>query len=156
LEKEMITCQFEDGGSTNNLRHVSATSVGIKGNQILLVKRSPSMILYPSTWVNPGGFLNKGETTAQGALRELVEETGYAGKVIELLRANDDPNRPDGTRQTVDFVYLVEVTEKVGDGDNESTEVKWFDLDKLPPESEFGFDHYESVQLYLTKAHSSR
>jgi 8-oxo-dGTP diphosphatase len=152
----MITCQFEDGGKTTNLRHVSATVIAIKGDKILLTKRAPSMTLYPDTWVCPGGFLDKGETTAQGALRELKEETGYEGQVVEMLRYNDDPSRPDGTRQTIDFTYIIDVLEKTGEGDDESTKIKWFDLDALPPESEFGFDHYESIQLYLTKVRSSR
>ena len=33
--------------------------------------------------------------------------------------------------------------------EKEIKEIKWFDLDKLPSQEEFAFDHLESIQLYL-------
>ncbi len=82
-------------------------------------------------------------------LRELKEETGYEGKIISLFRINDDPGRPRGDNQNVDFVYLVEAQERTGDPDKESSEIKWFDLESLPKEKDFAFDHYENIILYF-------
>jgi 8-oxo-dGTP pyrophosphatase MutT (NUDIX family) len=44
--------------------------------EILLMRRSPGRIL-PGLWQCVSGSLEAGETVAAGALRELVEETGY-------------------------------------------------------------------------------
>src|SRR6266581_2427371 len=36
-------------------------------------------------WLPPGGHLDKGEEPHKGALRELCEETGVQGRIINLL-----------------------------------------------------------------------
>ena len=142
----MIKCTFENGHIAN-LRHVTVDSLAIKGNQILLVKRA-AHLTNPNKYALPGGYLDRDETTAQAAVRELREETGYAGTVTDLFRICDNPDRRGEDRQNVGFIYLVEVGEKSGESDDEVVEVKWFDLDQLPDESEFAFDHFEHVMAY--------
>jgi 8-oxo-dGTP pyrophosphatase MutT (NUDIX family) len=46
------------------------------GIEILLLKRAPGRIL-PGLWQCVSGSLEAGETVTEGALRELVEETGF-------------------------------------------------------------------------------
>ena len=143
----MINCKFENGNKAS-LRHVTVGLIAVKGNQILLEKRAMHLT-NPGLYCIPGGYLDRDETLKDAVIRELLEETGYEGKIIKLIRIVDTPNRPKEDRQNVDFVYLVEVGEKVGDGDNESSEVSWFDLNNLPPAGEFAFDHYEDIEYYL-------
>ena len=52
-------------------------------NQLLLGKRAvePAM----GEWGLPGGFIEMGESMEQGALRELMEETGLEGKVLSFV-----------------------------------------------------------------------
>ena len=143
----MITCAFENDGK-DSLRHVVVDVLLIDGNKILLVKRT-GKLLESGKWALPGGFLARDETCEQGAMREVKEETGYEIQIIKLLRVVDNPDRPKEDRQNVSFVYIAKPLKKDGDSDNEVSEAKWFDLDKLPPVEEIAFDHYDNISIYL-------
>lgn len=143
----MITCKFEDGGDAQ-LRHVTVGALLInEKKEILLIKRA-SKHRY-GKYAIPGGFLSRGENTEEATLRELKEETGYDGKIVEIFRVNDSPKRPKEDRQNVDFLYIVE---KIGGEvafNNEALEIKWFSENALPPEEDFAFDHRESIEKYF-------
>lgn len=143
----MINCAFENGGE-GLLRHVVVDVLLIDGQKILLVKRV-GKLLESGKWALPGGFLDRDETTKQGAIREVKEETGYEIQIIKLLRIVDDPDRPKEDRQNISFVYVAEPRVKTGVADQESSEMKWFDLDKLPLVEEIAFDHYDNIKIYL-------
>ena len=142
----MITCYFENQNKVS-LRHVVVDNLLIDGNKILLVKRGPKYS-EPHKWALPGGFVDRDETTAEAAVREIREETGYQSKVVDLFRIIDHPDRPKEDRQNISFIYLVKPIKKVGDFDHEITNTKWFDLNKLPKVSDFAFDHYTNIKLY--------
>lgn len=146
----MIQCYFDDIRKVS-LRHVTvaAITLGKKKDEILLVKRAPNMKESPDKWSLPGGYLNRDERISEGVLRELKEETGYEGKIIDLFRINDNPDRPEEDTQNVDFVYLVEAGEKTRDHDGEVSDVRWFNLNDIPRKEDFAFDYYENVNLYL-------
>lgn len=145
----MIKCKFENGNGAD-LRHVTTGAIVVNRDRtkILLGRRSLK-ISNGGKYNLPGGFLNRDETTSEAILREVFEETGYKGKIISLFRINDSPKRPQEDRQNVDFAYVIEAEEKTGQQDWESTEIKWFDLDKLPAPEEFAFDHRETIDLYI-------
>ncbi len=143
----MITCYFENSHKTS-LRHVVIDMLVVKDNQILLVKRGPKYS-EPNKWALPGGFLDRNETIEQAVLRELQEETGYSGKIIKLFRIVDNPQRRHEDRQNVSFFYLVKPLKKIGGSDDEIAGVKWFDLDNLPPQKDFAFDHLETIKLFI-------
>lgn len=142
----MLTCTFENGNEAS-LRHVIVDTITVQDNKILLIKRAVHMS-NPNKYALPGGYLNRDEITAEGAIRETLEETGYKVKVNQLFLIIDNPNRKNEDRQNVNFTYLAEVEEKAGEADKEVTLVKWFYLDNLPPEKEFAFDHFEIISLY--------
>lgn len=142
----MISCEFEDGGKAS-LRHVIVDTLVIKDNKILLVRRT-AKLLENGKWGLTGGFMNRDETTAETAAREVMEETGWKVKNLRLLRINDRSDRPKEDRQNVAFVYFCAAVEKTGEADWESDEQKWFDLDDLPPKEEVAFDHADSIELY--------
>jgi ADP-ribose pyrophosphatase YjhB (NUDIX family) len=80
-------------------------------------------------WLPPGGHLEDGEEPQQGALRELLEETGLQGRVVSLLETPDvhtatipqlatpfcvlaEPipaNAGSEAHLHIDFVYVVEI-----------------------------------------------
>ena len=142
----MLTCVFEDGGKTS-LRHVVVDTLVIKDNKILLVKRALHLS-NGGKFGLIGGYVDRDETIREAVHREVLEETGYKVEIVRLLRIKDNPDRPREDRQNIAFSYIAHALEKVGDADDESTEVTWFDLDKLPGENEFAFDHYEDIALY--------
>ena len=140
----MITCAFEDGHPAR-LRHVVVHAVVEREGALLLVRRAEHL-LEGGKWGLPGGFVDRDETVAQGALRELREETGWEGRVTGLLRINSRPDRPAEDRQNVAFDFVIEPLRQVGRPDHESSEVAWIPLDRLPP---LAFDHGETVRAYL-------
>ena len=80
-------------------------------------------------WLPPGGHLNKGEEPHKGVLRELLEETGLQGRIIDLLGTpevgtsataqlpspfcilyeNITSELEHEAHMHIDFVYVVEV-----------------------------------------------
>lgn len=144
----MITCAFENGNKAN-LRHVTVKALTVNDkNEVLLAKRSQHVI-GSGKYDLPGGFLDHGENTEEGALRELFEETGVRGKVKFLLRINDNPKRRKEDRQNVDFIYIVKAIPGDFKVDKETSEVGWFSEDDIPDEEKFAFDHRDSILLYF-------
>ncbi|MDO8497381.1 MAG: NUDIX hydrolase [bacterium] len=142
----MITCRFEDGDKAS-LRHVVVDNLVIDNNKILLVKRASHMT-NPNKYGLVGGYVNRDETLKEAVIREIKEETGYLVKIELFFRIKDSPHRAQEDRQNISFVFTTSVVKKVGVPDTESSEVTWFELDKLPKPEEFAFDHYEDVELY--------
>lgn len=145
----MISCTFENGKKAE-LRHVVVDNLVVKDNKLLLVKRAKG-ISAEGKWGLVGGFMETDENLEQAVRREIFEETGFRLKDIKLLAIVDNPHRhpKEGERQNVAFVFVCDAGEQEGKADWESTEQKWFDLDKLPKEEEIAFDHYKMIQIYL-------
>ena len=79
-------------------------------------------------WTLPKGTLNPGETSADAALREVREETGYRCELVRELEAVTYWFQRNGQRikKTVRW-YLMRPLEKVGEHDHEVDEVLWAD-----------------------------
>lgn len=79
-------------------------------------------------WTLPKGTLIAGETSADAALREVREETGWRCEVLRELEAVTYWFQRDGARirKTVRW-FLMRPLEKVGEHDHEVDEVKWAD-----------------------------
>ncbi|WFA09167.1 NUDIX hydrolase [Tissierella sp. Yu-01] len=60
---------------------VSSGGVVIFGNAILLLKK------YNGDWVLPKGRLERGENIKSAALREVLEETGVKGEILDYIGA---------------------------------------------------------------------
>jgi ADP-ribose pyrophosphatase YjhB (NUDIX family) len=145
----VIACTFEHGGHAA-LRHVVVHAVAERHGALLLVRRA-GHLPEGGKWGLPGGFLDRDETLAQGVLRELREETGWAGRVVALLRINSRPDRPHEDRQNVAFDFVVEPLQQVGERDHETSAVEWVPIDRLPPLEELAFDHGDTVRAYLAR-----
>lgn len=144
----MIDCTFENGAPAK-LRHCVVDILIFNENksQILLVKRGAKLIASPGKWALPGGYADINETLQQAAEREVLEETGHELSEVKFLKFNDNPERNgDLDRQNIAFVYSSIASEKVQEPDDESDEVKWFDLEQLPNEKDFAFDHFEIIK----------
>lgn len=150
----MLTCTFENG-NTAALRHVVVDTLVLKAGSVLLVKRA-AKLLEGGKWGLVGGYVERDETTAEAAAREVLEETGYTVKDITLLTIRDNPDRPHEDRQNISFVYFCTAGEKVGDSDEEVTEQKWFSLTELPKELDLAFDHAVDLALYQTYLNQNR
>lgn len=79
-----------------------------------------------AVWTLPKGALAPGERSADAALREVREETGYQCEVVRELEAVTYWFQREGRRirKTVRW-YLMRPVAKVGDHDHEVDEVVW-------------------------------
>lgn len=130
------------------LRHVVVHMIVEKDGCLLLEKRD-GPILETGKWSLPAGFLERGETAAECALRELKEETGWVGEVMQLFKINTSPNRPKEDRQNISIEFIVKPIKKVGEKDWESSKVEWIPFEKLLPYEDYAFDHGETIRKYL-------
>jgi ADP-ribose pyrophosphatase YjhB (NUDIX family) len=76
------------------MQRVAAYNVCVDDSSRLLLCRLSDITERPGWWTLPGGGIDFGEHPEAGALRELTEETGLTGRVLELLAV-------DSIRRTV-------------------------------------------------------
>src|SRR5712692_5266268 len=70
---------------------VGVLAVVMRGDRVLVVRRAnPPMT---GRWGFPGGVLELGETVAEGAMRELLEETGVIAEAEGTLTVIDTIDR---------------------------------------------------------------
>src|SRR5947209_3049947 len=82
---------------------VAVLAVVLRGERVLIVQRAQQP--NAGRWGFPGGVLELGETVAEGAMRELLEETGVVAEPAGVLNVNDAISRdPEGR---VQFHYLL-------------------------------------------------
>ena len=105
---------------------------------VLLVKRTHWP--HEGRWALPGGFINMDESLEQAARRELEEETGVRDIYLEQLYTFGEPRRDPRTRViSIAYIALVSADKQTLRVSDESTEVRWFSLQKLP--GTLAFDH---------------
>ena len=131
-------------------QRVAAYNVCVDDQSRLLLCRLSNITERPGAWTLPGGGIDFGEHPEAGALRELHEEAGLIGEIIELLavdsirrtlRTNerDRLGYPEGTECDYHSVRIIYRTAIVGgdlrDETDESTDMAaWFtreDVDTL-------------------------
>lgn len=66
-------------------RRLAAAVVRDGRGRVLLVRRSERERFLPRVWGVPCGKLEPGESPADGALRELKEETGLLGEIVRKV-----------------------------------------------------------------------
>ena len=96
-----------------------------RGNILLIRARN---LRNQPVWTLPKGTLQAGETSAEAALREVREETGYECEVVRALGPVTYWFHREGQRikKTVEW-FLMRPLRKVGEHDHEVDEVVWAD-----------------------------
>lgn len=108
---------------------------------LLLLTHSPNLMVPHTRWITPGGGVEEHETHAEGAIRELYEETGLSVDSVgpSFWTFDGQSVFNDGHVQTTHSEYFVVRTpafEPVSDNwmENEFTDissVRWWQLDEL-------------------------
>jgi 8-oxo-dGTP pyrophosphatase MutT (NUDIX family) len=104
-------------------REHSAGGVVVRDGEVLLISVSGGR------WQLPKGRLERGETAAEAALREVAEETGVRGRLRQALPAIDYWFTRPGARvhKQVDYFLLDYASGSSDDHDPEEVEVAaWF------------------------------
>ena len=104
-------------------------------SKILLVKRNEEKRKkYGADWGNIGGKIEFGETSIQGAAREIKEEIGLNlnPKKLKLIEIKEQPDYHP-TVHGIQFIYATSIDEKEKITINdEAEEYRWFDVKNLP------------------------
>ncbi|MFO7633162.1 MAG: NUDIX hydrolase N-terminal domain-containing protein [Caldilinea sp.] len=106
--------------------------------RLLLVRRADNKL-----WAMPGGGLDVGETVAEGAVREALEESGVASTPVALAGVWDSRYCGSVTRHHLyQFVVLCRPLPEQPTGPashaHEVLESGWFGEDELPPDIDPG------------------
>ena len=117
---------------------------GIQLN-VLLVKRGGEP--YLGWWAFPGGFVRMDESSEDGALRELREETQLTPGYIEQFHTYSEPDR-DPRERVITIAYLALVKIQDVKGGDDAKEAQWFSIDKIP---HLAFDHYVILRDALAR-----
>ena len=92
---------------------VGVAAVVVCGADVLLVRRGREPML--GAWSLPGGALELGETTAEGVIREIFEETCVRARPVEIVTTLDRIVRDEDGR--VRFHYVLVEWLCVAEGD---------------------------------------
>ncbi|MCB0227592.1 MAG: NUDIX hydrolase [Anaerolineales bacterium] len=110
---------------------------------------------FEGSWAIPGGFVEIDESLEEAASRELHEETGLTGVVLQQLHAFGDPGRDPRTR-VITISYFGDVTEEqarsIQAGDD-AADVRWWPVTSLPP---LAFDHARIIEYALLQHANDR
>ena len=133
-------------------QRVAAYNVCVDDRSRLLLCRLSNITERPGAWTLPGGGIDFGEHPEAGALRELHEETGLVGRIVELLavhslrrtlraKERDRLGFAEGTEIDYHSVRIIYRTEIIGgdlrDETDESTDMA------------AGFTHEDATALPL-------
>ena len=125
------------------MQRIAAYNVCLDDQERLLMCRLSAITERPGAWTLPGGGIDFGEHPEAGALRELEEETGLVGRIVELVTV-DSIRRPARIMNGIECDYhgvrIVYRTEIIGgelrDETDESTDqAAWCardDLEAMP------------------------
>jgi 8-oxo-dGTP diphosphatase len=125
---------------------VAATVFTLNGG-IVLLKRGVEPAL--GKWVFPGGYVDRGESVQEAAIRETKEESNLQVKLGSLLNVYSYPGSPN-----VIVVYTAQVLEGTLAAADECTDARTFGAAEIPWD-ELAFQStkdalHEYIRLYLS------
>lgn len=123
--------------AVQDVQRVAAYGLVQSGDGILLVRltsRTPA----PGSWSLPGGGIDHGEHPADAVIRELYEETGLRGRVVELLDVDSHFREHFIDQEMLERYHAVRILYRVSvesegpltvvDADGSAEEPTWFQL----------------------------
>jgi ADP-ribose pyrophosphatase YjhB (NUDIX family) len=143
-ERERFVCR--DCGWIHYVNpHVVVGAVCTWDDRILLCRRA----IEPRRgyWTMPAGFLEEGETTEQGAVREAIEEANARIEIDALLCLFSVPHLSQ-----VQLIYRARMLDLAASPGPESTEVQLYRWDEIPwadlafPTVRWSLLHYHEVR----------
>lgn len=99
----------------------------------LLLKRSRKESFLPDIWGIPAGQIQRDEDPEEACLRELREETGLSGTIVDLVGYSRFTSERDAAElNNVQLNFLVKVADKAVRLDTAShSAYRWISLDDL-------------------------
>ena len=108
---------------------VEVSSAGGVVFKVIDKKLRVALISIGNLWFLPKGLIEPGETVEETALREVKEETGLEGEIVEKIgKISYDFIREKHYFKTVHFYLLRHIGGSVRNHDSEVDKVKWFPI----------------------------
>lgn len=118
---------------------------------VLLIKRKHRP--FDGRWAIPGGSIQRDESLDEAARRELAEKTGVRDIYLEQLYTFGGPTRDPRARViSVAYIALVRADMQTLRASDESVDVRWFPIRRLP--GPLAFDHDHMLAMALTRLRS--
>lgn len=121
------------------------------GHVLMVQRKGP---LGAGLWALPGGFIEQDETLAEGALRELREETGLICTVADITQAEvfakPDRSARGRTITHVHYIDLGDATLPAVQAADDAVAVRWQALATLDSRLCFE-DHYSIIQILTSR-----
>jgi isopentenyldiphosphate isomerase len=133
MEKEPPFSPREGQVDYTNIRWVPVMNCILRhDDEILLLKRSSIMRLYPNYWNGVSGFLDDDKDLVEKIFEEVSEEVGLLPENIISIMPGPifDQDEPSYKKTWVVHPVLVEVDTKEITTDWESQDYKWVTLEK--------------------------
>ena len=111
---------------------VGVLAVVLRGGRALVVRRGNPPLA--GRWGFPGGVLELGETVAEGAMRELLEETGVVAEPAGVLTVIDTLDRDEAGRVRYHYTLVAVLGDwRSGEGvaADDAEAVAWFSRDEI-------------------------
>ena len=127
------TCQSCDRTVWHNSSPCAGAMI-LREGRLLLVKRGVEP--FRGWWDIPGGFLQPGEHPAEGAAREVLEETGLRVAIGDLVGTYVD-EYGEGGKYTLTMYYMAGVVDGEARAGDDAVAIEWFSLGELPEKVAF-------------------
>jgi ADP-ribose pyrophosphatase YjhB (NUDIX family) len=110
---------------------VDCRGVAFRDDKVLLVLETED-----GGWTLPGGWCDQGMTPSQNVAREFWEESGFEVRVLRPLAIYDRDNQghtPPYMFSIYKMFFLCEITGGAAKSSNETSDVRFFGMDEIPP-----------------------
>ena len=138
------TCQSCDRTVWHNSSPCAGAMI-LREGRLLLVKRGVEP--FRGWWDIPGGFLEPGEHPAEGAAREVLEETGLRVAIGDPVGTYVDVYGEKVGKFTLTTYYLAGVVDGEQQAGDDAVAIGWFSLEELPEEIAFNNGRWALADL---------
>jgi ADP-ribose pyrophosphatase YjhB (NUDIX family) len=124
---------------------VEVRAMILQGEQVLLVKESAD-----GKWSLPGGFADVSLSASESIIKEVREETGYVFKPGRLLAVLDRNKHLSHIHwpHLYKMFFLGDILGGIATPSHETTEIAYFNINRLPILSEFRVTEKQILSLY--------